>query len=58
MGERGCLEQKVLDLIFRERVSSFSFKFLRDPTIGSRRDKRQSYSTHRGLRVDPDFVDF
>ena len=27
MGERGCLAQEVLDLIFRERVSSFSLSF-------------------------------
>ena len=33
-------------------------KFLRDPTVGSRRDKRQSCSTHRGLRVGSGFVGF
>ena len=31
---------------------------MRDPTVGSRRDKRQSCSTHQGLRVGPGFVGF
>ena len=55
MGEGGCLAQEVLDLIFRESVFLLS-KFLRDPIVGSRRDKRQSCSTHRGLRVGPGFA--
>ena len=56
-GREGRLAQEVLDLIFRESVFLLS-KFLRDLTVGSRRDKRQSCSTHRGLRVGPGFVGF
>ena len=42
---------------FRERVSSFSLKY-RDPTVGSLRDKKESCSTRRGLRVGTGFKEF
>ena len=33
-------------------------KFLRDPTVGSLRDKRENCSTRRGFRVDTRFREF
>ena len=50
--------QEVLDLIFlRESVFLLS-KFLRDPTVGSLRDKKENCSTRRGLRVGTKFREF
>ena len=60
-GRRGRLAQEVW-ISFLERVCLPSLfllsKFLRDPTVGSRRDKRQSCSTHRVLCVGPSFMGF
>ena len=42
----------------RERKCDFSLDFSAFGTVGSRRSKKQSYSTRRGLRVDTDFVEF
>ena len=41
----------------RERVKLLS-KFLRDPTVGSLRDKKESCSTRRGLHVGIGFREF
>ena len=44
---------------FREREREhllFRFSVIR--TVGSRRSKKQSYSTRRGLRVGTDLVEF
>ena len=49
--------QKVLVSHFRESVLLLS-RFLGDPTIGIRRDKKQSGSTQRGLRVGTRFKEF
>ena len=55
-GEEACIGS--LDLIFyRESVFLLS-KFLRDPTIGSLRDKKENCSTRRGLRVGTKFKEF
>ena len=42
---------------FLERKRLLS-SFPANPTVGIRRDKKQSCSTHRGLRVGPGFVSF
>ena len=44
-------------MIFREREYLLS-RFAVDQTVGSRRSKKQSRSTWRGLRVDTDLVEF
>ena len=50
--------QGVLDLIFyRESVFLLS-RFLRDPTVGGLRDKKESCSTRRGLCVGTRFKEF
>ena len=36
----------------------FLFKISRDPTVGSLRDKKESCSTRRGLRVGTRFMEF
>ena len=33
-------------------------RFTDDPTVGIRRDKKQSCSTRRGLRMDTEFEEF
>ena len=43
--------------IFFERERLLS-KFLGDSTVGIRRDKKESCSTGRGLRVDSGFEEF
>ena len=42
---------------FRESVFIFS-KFLRDPTVDGLRDKKESCSTMKGLRVGTRFKEF
>ena len=55
-GRRGEMLE-VLDLFFRVSVFLLS-KFLRDPTVGSLRGKKESCSTRRGLRVGTRFREF
>ena len=47
----------VFEFFFRERERLLS-SFPANPTVGIRRDKKQSCSTHRDLRVGPGFVIF
>ena len=50
--------QEVLDLIFfRERVVLLS-RIVRDPTVSGFRDKKESCSTWKGLRVGTRFREF
>ena len=58
MGERRVLQRK-LDLIFleRERVVLLS-KIVGDPTVDGFRDKKESYSTRKELRVGTRFREF
>ena len=54
-GGEGGLHRK-LGSLFLERESVFLLsKFLRDSTVGSLRDKKENYSTWRGLRVGTRF---
>ena len=51
--------QKVGFLSFRERKKELLLSiFPAVRTVSSRRSKKQSRSTRRGLRVDTDFVEF
>ena len=43
---------------FLERERTLLFRFVRDPTVGSLRGKRENRSTQRGLRVDTVFMEF
>ena len=55
-GEAG-LHRKLGSHFFRESVFLLS-KFLRDPTVGSLRDKKKNCSTRRGFRVGTRFREF
>ena len=56
--ERKGKREKGRDFRERERGSTFSLKFSGDRTIGSRRVKRQSCSTLKGLCVGTSFMEF
>ena len=46
-------------VLVRERERErFLSRFLGDPTVGIRWDKKESRSTHRGLRVGSSFKEF
>ena len=49
---------RFLDLIFRERTSCFSLEIKGDPTVDGFRDKKESCSTRKGLRVGTRFKEF
>ena len=53
--KREPMKQKWQFPLERERLLS---KFRGDPTVGSLRDKKESCSTRRGLRVGTGFKDF
>ena len=54
-GEREGLAVVGDFVLERERLLS---RFLGDPTVGTRRDKKESCSTHRGLCVGTGFGSF
>ena len=55
--EEKMMQEAISKLLERERVFLL-FKFLRDPTFGSLRDKKESCSTRKGLCVGTRFRDF
>ena len=58
MGEKEERDPVALDLIFLVRKSFLLSRNTGDPTVGSLRDKKESCSTRRGLRVGTGFEEF
>ena len=58
MGERKRKDPVALDLIFSERESSFSLEIRAIRPSAVFRDKKESCSTRRGLRVGTRFREF
>ena len=57
MWERGVLQRKLNLIFFRERVVILS-KIVGDLTVDGFRDKKESCSTQKGLRVGTRFREF
>ena len=57
MGLEGEVAVRSNVTFYSEKVRLF-FKFPANPTVGIRRDKKQSRSTHRDLLVGTGFVSF
>ena len=56
-GEKKSYRRLDILVLDRERVFLLS-RIVRDPTVGSLRDKKESCSTQRGLRVGTGFEEF
>ena len=56
-GEGSLAHEAWISFLERESVFLLS-RFLNDPTVGSLRDKKENYSTRRGLRVGTRFREF
>ena len=54
---KGTYSEPKMEFLERERERLLS-KFSANPTVGIRRDKKESRSTHQGLRVGSSFEEF